>query len=78
MVTAVRRRRRPQPVRLYLVAQGRTIADLAAELGVARGVLGRWCSGSEKCPAPRRDAIAEALGVPVEELFDYATPEVRS
>jgi DNA-binding transcriptional regulator YdaS (Cro superfamily) len=72
-------RRRPQPVRLYLVATGRTITALAAELGVAREVLGRWCSGREKCPAPRRAALAALLGVPEHELFDYPpTTEARS
>lgn len=50
-------------------AHGIALQDLASRLGVARQTLYYYCERGDKNPVSQLEKIADAIGVPVTELF---------
>jgi plasmid maintenance system antidote protein VapI len=60
--------KRVTPLKLAIVASGRTQRDIAQEIGVDEGHLSRIVNGLH-CSDPMRDALCDALGKTVDELW---------
>ena len=56
-----------------------TVARLAARIGTSEGNLSRWETQEHKTPYEALPAIAEALGIEIDDLFrDPNRPESRA
>lgn len=56
------------PMRLLLARTGQSVEDFAKALGVSRVTANDWMRGAKKPSIKRYAAIADSLGVTVEEL----------
>lgn len=63
-------------INYYLVKQGKTGADLSRALGLSNSVYSQWNTGKTKPKKSKLMAIAEYLGVSVEDIMpdDVAAP----
>lgn len=56
-------------INYYLVKQGKTGADLSRALGLSNSVYSQWNTGKTKPKKSKLMAIAEYLGVSVEDIM---------
>lgn len=56
-------------INYYLVKQGKTGADLSRALGLSNSVYSQWNTGKTKPKKSKLIAIAEYLGVSVEDIL---------
>lgn len=64
----------PQPAKALITASGRTIKDVAAEVGVNAHYLGRVLNGYVEPWPALRASLSTCLGVPESGLF---APDIR-
>lgn len=55
-------------IRRELAVRAMTIEDLAAKSGLGRSTLWYWLSGGKRPRPATAKAVADALGIPLEEL----------
>jgi len=61
------------------VLQGEVSPEaLASAAGVSRWTFDRWCRGEVEPRASQAAAIADALGVPIDHLYDADPPEAEA
>ena len=67
-------------INYYLVKQGKTGADLSRALGLSNSVYSQWNTGKTKPKKSKLMAIAEYLGVSVEDIMPdgYDAPAVST
>lgn len=65
-------------LRYYLKKTGMTQADLARKIGSSRSSIGELMSGRSKAPSIyKAKAIADAFGVPLQEMTDMLFDEIE-
>lgn len=64
-------------LRADMDAQGISVTDMAARIGVDRGTLGDWLGARRPMPVPMLWQLAAALRVPEEEIVQRTKDRVR-
>jgi transcriptional regulator with XRE-family HTH domain len=57
-------------IRTLRIAQNRTLAELGSELGISHQQLQKYETGTNRLSAGMLSVVAEALRVPIAELFE--------
>lgn len=57
-------------IRALRIAQNRTLAELGAELGISHQQLQKYETGTNRLSAGMLSTVAEALRVPIADLFE--------
>lgn len=61
------------PLKIAIVSSGKSIVQLSRETGFGETDISRWANGRHVPIKRTRDALAEALGRTVEELWPSLT-----
>ena len=62
-------------IRALRIAQNRTLAELGAELGISHQQLQKYETGTNRLSAGMLSTVAEALRVPIADLFEDESDE---
>ncbi len=52
--------------------------DLARKLGISFAAVAKWEAGLSNPSADKLPALANALGIPIDELYDRGSPKERA